>query len=98
LVAKIIALIMPHVRLESDQGSTETLVVNERLMIACRVAKEQDGYSLYLFDQITGNSLQITYNFFVDRNEAIEEAHTAVGLSETSLLFATDIVRLQSVA
>ncbi len=55
------------------------LIVNERLQIACRVQQDSEGYfTLFSFDQITGNEFQKYDKSFSDCEIAIVEAHRLI--------------------
>lgn len=89
MVPQIISLVLRHFpclpedhfpRLPKDHGNDELLIVNEAMMIGCRVAKEGHGYRLCLIDQLTGNILRYFNDTILDRDEAVRAAQTACGL------------------
>jgi hypothetical protein len=87
IAVKICAIanrVFPFVQAATAAGDDCLLVVNDQLMIACRVSADKDGcYRLFVYDQITGNELSVVEHSFVDRGKAIAKARSLVHGSDS---------------
>lgn len=82
MVTKIFEIVDRVFPSKEEREELDTIIVNERLMIACRVSKVDHGYTLFFYDQITGNGREDGLERYVDRNKALAAARAAVGLDK----------------
>ncbi len=71
--------IVPEGYFSHERNGEGILVVNEQLMLACRIKEDAEGYyCLVIFDQITGSELRTHQMCFPNPERAIAEARKLV--------------------
>jgi hypothetical protein len=86
-ICEVAKQVFPFVQSAIAVDDDYVLVENQDMMIACIVTADKDScYRLFVYDQITGNELQVVDNSFVDRGKALAKARTLVHGSDSNLV------------
>ena len=76
LVTRVFEFETPLDGLQRPAENDNSLIVNTDLEVACRIWEDSHGrFNLLIFDQITGNELQMSGSSFPNRALAVVEAH-----------------------